>query len=106
MKKRHILGWLVFWGLYACSAPEDHLALKTAYFTLQVDNTGNVVTMSDNLSDNSHLYPNEKSSLLSIGYGGEVYPPAEARVNQGENTIVLSYGDIGIDVIIHYEEKD
>src|SRR5690554_6311029 len=106
MKKRNILGWMVCWGLYACSAPEDHLTLKTDTFILQVDHTGNVVAMSDNLSGNNHLYSHEKSPLLSIGFGGEVYLPEEARVNQEENEIVLDYGDIGIDVTLHYEEKD
>src|SRR5690554_146488 len=106
MKKRYLLGLLVCLGFYACSAPEDHLALKTAHFSIELDRSGNVAAISDNLSGNSHLYSNEKSPLLSIGYEGEVYLPKEARVDQEENTIVLNYGNTGIEVTVRYEKKD
>jgi hypothetical protein len=105
MKKILLVGWMFCWISYACSPSENHIVLKTDHFTLQINESGNVVAMSDNESDSNHSYPGESSPLLSVGYLGEVYHPDEAGFSMDDKTIVLRYNTIDLEATISYEEK-
>lgn len=71
-----------------------------------MDDSGNIVGLSDVSSGENFFYLDGKSPLLSIEYNGEIYFPEAAQVNKEEGLIVLNYPDIEISATINYVVKD
>ncbi len=104
MRKLILLGSFFALLLSACSKQSEKLlTLKTSYFELEIDSSGNIVGLIDSATGKNYASQDSISPLFSVRIQNKVEKPQKLQV---KNDTLLFQFEQDVEAKIKYEEKE
>lgn len=104
MQKLFFLSTLIILSVNACSKQNEAIAtLKTAYFELEMNSSGNVIGLVDSATGNNYVAQDSLSPLFSVRIQNEIKMPQSVQIKK--DTLLFGFEE-GIEAKLKFEEKE